>query len=123
MTVPFVVAVVAVLLVSALALLFRRRRPSSSAPRPWTGDAGEEFAGLNESARCDFVFAIAALEDERSHGLLARALDDPSETVALAAARALVARGKRDDVGRYLTAHPDQRSQRIAATLDLLATE
>lgn len=111
------------LLLLVVAVLFRRRGASSTEPGEWTGDAGEEFAGLSESARCDFVFAIAALEGQRSQDLLARALEDPSETVALAAARALVARGKREDVERYLTAHPDQRSRRIAATLDLMATE
>src|SRR5208283_4536560 len=29
----------------------------------WTNGAGEEFAGLSEAARCDLVFAVAALED------------------------------------------------------------
>lgn len=89
----------------------------------WTSAAGEEFANLTEPARCDMIFAVAALEDERSKQLLEYALDDPSEAVALAAAHALVGRGESETVQRHLSVHPSERSERIAQALSLLAPD
>ncbi len=86
----------------------------------WTHEAGDEFAGLSESARCDMIFAVAALEDERSQQLLEHALSDPSEAVSLAAAHALTGSGRRAMVERFLNAHPGARADRIAQTLSLL---
>ncbi|HTZ55974.1 MAG TPA: hypothetical protein VMB20_13005 [Candidatus Acidoferrum sp.] len=86
----------------------------------WTNEAGEEFAGLSEAARCDLVFAVAALEDERSQHLLAYALNDPAEAVSLAAAHALAGHGRRALVDAYLTSHPGARADRIAQALALL---
>lgn len=86
----------------------------------WTAEAGEEFAGLTESARCDLIFAVADLQDERSGRLLVHALDDPSDAVALAAAHALARRGKSDSVSDYAEHHPGERANRIIATLALL---
>jgi hypothetical protein len=86
----------------------------------WTNEAGAEFAGLSESARCDLVFAVAALEDDRSQHLLEHALSDPAEAVGLAAAHALVAHGRRGYVDAYLAQHPGTRADRIAQALSLL---
>jgi len=86
----------------------------------WTSEAGEEFAGLSEAARCDMVFAVADLDDERSRGLLVHALDDPSETVALAAAHALMNAGRAEEVKAYVSRHPGSRAQTLVETLALL---
>ncbi|HLI94927.1 MAG TPA: hypothetical protein VKT72_02450 [Candidatus Baltobacteraceae bacterium] len=91
-----------------------------TASTDWTKEAGAEFAGLSESARCDLIFAVAELEDERSQQLLAHALDDPSDAVALAAAHALMRRGDTPVVEAYAGRHPGERSQRLARTLELL---
>lgn len=80
-----------------------------------------EFDSLPEAARCDMIFAVSALDDDRSAQLLEHALNDPSETVALAAARALKERGASDTVDAYLARHPGERTERIAHTLSLLA--
>lgn len=100
------------------------------APRPplepwtastdWTNEAGAEFAGLSESARCDLIFAVADLRDERSQRLLSHALDDPSDAVALAAAHALARRGDSQALSEYAQRHPGERSERLARTLELL---
>ena len=86
----------------------------------WTADAGDEFAGLSESARCDMIFAVAALEDERSQQLLIHALMDPAEAVSLAAAHALASTGRRAAVEAFLTEHPGARADRISQALSLL---
>jgi hypothetical protein len=96
-----------------------QRRPLT-APTGWTRDAGDEFAGLSEPARCDMIFAVAALDDERSLALLEHALADPAEPVAIAAAHALATHGRTDAVERFLSANPGERADRIAATLALL---
>jgi len=97
-----------------------REGPPLQATTDWTNEAGAEFSGLTESARCDLVFAVAALEDERSQRLLEHALDDPAEPVALAAAHALAGSGRRTLVERYLADHPGLRADRIAQALALL---
>jgi|GEM_PF-1957858 len=86
----------------------------------WTTEAGAEFAGLAESARCDLVFAVSDLDDERSQQLLLHALNDPSDAVALAAAHALARRGAGGAVHEYTAQHPGDRAQRIVETLALL---
>jgi HEAT repeat protein len=91
-----------------------------SATTDWTSEAGAEFAGLAESARCDLIFAVADLHDERSQRLLVHALDDPSDAVALAAAHALVRRGAGETIETYAQRHPGERSERLARTLELL---
>lgn len=101
-----------------------QRRVREGAPREattdWTNEAGAEFSGLSESARCDLVFAVAALEDERSQALLEHALDDPAEPVALAAAHVLAGSGRRPLVEQYLADNPGLRADRIAQALALL---
>jgi HEAT repeat protein len=87
----------------------------------WNATTAAEFGSLPEAARCDMIFAVSALDDERSSQLLEHALDDPSETVALAAARALKERGRSDAVDAYLARNPGDRAERIAHTLSLLA--
>ncbi len=86
----------------------------------WTHEAGQEFAGLSDCARCDLVFAVAALDDDRSTHLLEYALQDPSEGVALAAAHALAGSGRSGIVERFLAQHPGERAERIVSTLSLL---
>lgn len=130
------VVVLAAILIVGIALgIFARvapRRPVPEAvpadPVPpwqstteWTKAAGEEFAGLPEAARCDLIFAVNDLRDERSQQLLVHALDDPSAAVALAAAHALAARGDRASVEAYVQRHPGERAQRILDTLTLLS--
>ena len=88
---------------------------------PWTNEAGAEFAGLSESARCDLIFAVAALDDEASARLLVHALDDPSPTVALAAAHALARGGRIDEVSEYARTHDGARSEELLQLLSLLA--
>lgn len=117
-------------------LLYARIAPSKPLPAPapareeppvwttstgWTAQAGEEFAGLSEAARCDLIFAVADLQDERSRELLGHALDDPSEAVALAAAHALLRRGAGRVVSDYARAHEGARSRRLLDSLELLA--
>ncbi|HEY9181423.1 MAG TPA: hypothetical protein VIO32_11940 [Candidatus Baltobacteraceae bacterium] len=103
------------------------REPKAAAPperwtatTDWTTEAGAEFAGLSESARCDLIFAVTDLDDDRSQRLLAHALDDPSDAVALAAAHALARRGASSIVDAYAQRHPGERSERLARTLELL---
>ncbi|HEV2260729.1 MAG TPA: hypothetical protein VGR69_00340 [Candidatus Rubrimentiphilum sp.] len=86
----------------------------------WTAQAGEEFATLSEAARCDLVFAVADLQDERAEALLVHALDDPSESVALAAAHVLERRGGGERVRAHVNRYPGQRAQRIRETLEIL---
>ena len=118
-------------LVGGYALIAPRRAKEPDAPvrapreplqatTDWTSGAGDEFAGLSESARCDLVFAVAALDDERSRQLLEHALGDPAEAVALAAAHALVTSGRHEVVDAFLASHPGERADRIKATLSLL---
>ncbi len=108
-------------------------RASVAAPQPplrplepitattdWTAEAGHEFAGLSEPARCDLIFAVADLEDRRSQQLLSHALDDPSDAVALAAAHALMRRGDSQVIEEYAQRRPGERSERLARTLELL---
>jgi hypothetical protein len=86
----------------------------------WSIDSGQTFDSLSESGRCDLIFAVAPLGDERSKNLLMRALDDPSETVALAAAHALTVSGREDALEQFLERHPGDRTARIAQTVALL---
>ncbi len=122
-------ALVAGILIGLYAWLAPRRAASQSVARDgpplqattaWTNEAGAEFAGLSESARCDLIFAVAALEDERSQNLLEYALNDPAEPVSLAAAHALAGHGRRALVDAFLSSHPGARADRIAQALALL---
>ena len=121
-----IVAIVVVALAAGAAIFLyvtrARRTPVATLPdRPhWTDAAGAGFAELSESGRCDMIFALAVLEDSDSLALIEGALDDPSDTVALAAAHALAARGEPDRLQRYFAAHPGHRAARIAHTLALL---
>jgi hypothetical protein len=134
---PVVVALIVVFVIGAAvgvyAFLSPRRRAErerAAAPRPevrvdtsWSEATAAEFSTLSEAARCDMIFAVTALDDERSVRLLRHALADPSEAVALAAARALSERGLAASVDEYLARHPGERADRIARTLALLVPE
>lgn len=113
-------AMIVVVAAAAIALViyaFVRR------PRPATAVASlsDDFADLNEAERCDYVFALSALDDPANAGLLRRAMDDPSDVVAIAAARSLVLAGRRDEVETMLARRDDARSRQIASALELLA--
>lgn len=86
----------------------------------WAREAGDEFAGLSESARCDFVFAVADLDDENAHRLLVHALSDTSDAVALAAAHALARGGRIDEVRRFANERAGPRAATLLTTLALL---
>ncbi|MEO9171331.1 MAG: hypothetical protein ABI282_07250 [Candidatus Baltobacteraceae bacterium] len=128
-TIVLVVVLLAGILIGAYAFLAPRRAqaerkkregPPLEATTDWTNDAGDEFAGLSEPARCDLIFAVAALDDERSQRLLEHALNDPAEAVSLAAAHALVSRGRMPVVEAFLARHPGARAERLSKTLALL---
>lgn len=127
MTTAAIVAIAVALAVAAIAFAVLRVRWRRSAPAKtaanWTDAAGQDFTGLSDSARCDMIFAIAALDDERGREVLERALADPSEAVALAAAHALTSRGAASIVDRYFGARPSERNARIVATVALLGPE
>ncbi len=103
-----------------------RAAQGPAAPAPlqsstdWTKEAGAEFAELSESARCDLIFAVADLHDERSQQLLVHALEDPADAVAIAAAHALAQRGSRSTVAAFAQRHPGARAEHIMHTLALL---
>jgi hypothetical protein len=128
--------VIAVILVgigiAVVALAAPRRAEKARAKREgvplqattaWTSGAGDEFSGLSESARCDLIFAVAALDDERSQSLLSHALSDPAEAVALAAAHVLASSGRRSTVDAFLAEHPGARADRISQALALLGAK
>jgi hypothetical protein len=128
-TLLIVVVIVAGVAIGLYAMLAPRRADQARVKREgaplqattdWTNEAGDEFAGLTESARCDMIFAVGALDDERSQRLLEHALSDPSEAVSLAAAHVLISSGRSRMVESFLKAHPGQRADRIAQTLSLL---
>ena len=91
------------------------------APSDWTRDAEAEFDALSEAARCDFIFAVGALDDARSRNLLFHALDDRSPTVALAAAHVLARAGSLDEVRAYVAAHQRERSEELMQLLSMMA--
>jgi hypothetical protein len=85
----------------------------------WVEDADRSFADLSEAAKCDLVFAMGKLDNPRAEDLLARALHDPSEAVALAAAHALLSNGRAAVVASYEASNPD-RARRLLDTVALL---
>lgn len=122
-----IAAIVVIALAAGAAIVYyavlARRTPVAPSPPPgpsWAGAAGAEFAELSESGRCELIFALEALDDPASLALLEGALDDPSETVALAAAHALASRGDGVRLQDYFAGHPGRRAARIAHTLALL---
>lgn len=83
-------------------------------------DPPSPLAGLSEAERCEVVFAMAALDDDESREHLRAALNDPSETVALAAAHALAGSGHIAAVNAYAQQNPGPRAQRLLDTIALL---
>jgi HEAT repeat protein len=115
LAVTLVLAVLVVALATVGYALVRPRRKS---------DADlliDEFGKLSNAQRCEFVFAVATLDDPSSLRLLERALDDPCEAVALAAAHALTTAGRTAPLERFLSEHPGGRAESITASLELLA--
>ena len=94
---------------------FAPRRPVAveAAPQP-----AAEAPPQTEAQRVDAVFAMGALDGDESTRRLTQALDDPSETVALAAAHALAASGRGEIVRTYVDAHPNERTTRLRETID-----
>ncbi|MHB8461821.1 MAG: hypothetical protein ACYDA1_04180 [Vulcanimicrobiaceae bacterium] len=128
MTIALVVVLVAIAVL--LVARFAARRPQEPARVSrvdvaegdvggFDRDSAAEFDRLPENARCEMLFSVALLDDERSRALLEHALADASSTVSLAAARGLVASGRGSDVSAYLSAHPGERSDALAAALQL----
>jgi hypothetical protein len=112
---------VAVLAAAAITIIVLSRRRPPLPPEPsWTRAAGDEFDRLSAAERCDLVFAVAALEDDASRGLLLRALDDPAEAVALAAARSLAQRGEGAILDRYLAQRSDERTRALRLLVEIL---
>jgi hypothetical protein len=81
--------------------------------------AGEDPPPPNDVWEPDPAWTAQA-GDERAEGLLLHALDDPSETVALAAAHILEKRGAADRVRARVKRYPGPRAQKIEETLELL---
>lgn len=114
------IAAIAAIAIAALAMRRRFRAPVAVPRPPWTDAAGDEFSDLSEPARCDMAFALSALDDPASLRVLESALSDPSETVALAAAHALLRRGQRTALEAHFAANPGDRARRLQQTLTLL---
>ncbi len=104
---------------AAFAPRLPRAEGSPPEPIPSAGRFGE-FAALAESARCDLIFSMGAIDDEASRSLLLHALDDPSEAVALAAARAFARAGSIGEVHRYASERPGHRTRTLLQTLAML---
>lgn len=120
------VLVVSLLVVLAIALtIVLRRRPAAvyalpPPPENWLAPVGEDFTALSEAERCDLIFAVAALEDDKSEALLAGALGDPSEGVALAAAHALARRGGLETLERHLAQCASERARSLRLLVEIL---
>jgi hypothetical protein len=109
-----IVAIIVALLTTRYALVRPRRKGDAD---PLIG----EFDKLSNAERCEFIFAVATLDDPSSLRVLERALDDPCEAVALAAAHALTTAGRTAPLERFLSEHPGGRAESIMASLELLA--
>jgi HEAT repeat protein len=112
------VTLVLVLLIAAVSVAYALARPRRKSDADRLID---EFGNLSNAERCEFIFAIATLDDPSSLRLLERALDDPCEPVALAAAHALTTAGRTAPLERFLSEHPGGRADSITASLELLA--
>ncbi|HXB82396.1 MAG TPA: hypothetical protein VNU22_03480 [Candidatus Acidoferrum sp.] len=110
------VLVVLVVALAAVGYALLRPRRKGDADR-WI----DEFDKLSNAERCEFIFAVATLDDPSSLRVLERALDDPCEAVALAAAHALTTAGRTALLERFLSEHPGGRAESITANLELLA--
>jgi HEAT repeat protein len=121
MLVAAILSAILVLAVAGLAFGWLRARGRALATLAiGTATRDDEFSTLSEAERCDLVFAVAALDDQASREILERALDDPSETVALAAACTLNRLGRGSTVESYLASRPGERARRIRETVELL---
>ena len=118
-TVLVVVVIAIVVGIGALRLIIARTQVPAAVPN-WTDAAGDEFTRLSDAERCDLVFAVAALDDDASRQLLIRALDDPSDAVALAAARGLARQGEREALERYLSACSQERARALRLLVEIL---
>ena len=95
--------------------MFAPRKPAAvdAGPQPSPAEAPPQ----TEAQRVDAVFAMGALDGEESTRRLTAALDDPSETVALAAAHALAGSGRGAVLTGYAQANPGARAQRLVDTI------
>jgi hypothetical protein len=124
-----VISLLVALAIAITIVLYLRRPKSLHEPQPqpqpqsqasWAQAVGDEFRELSEAERCDLIFAVATLADGKSESLLVRALDDPSEAVALAAAHALVRHGGATSLERYLAARPGERANALRFLVEIL---
>jgi HEAT repeat protein len=102
----------------AYAIFAPRRTAAVEAPAHDPAPARPQQSPLTEAQRVDTVFAMGSLDSDEATRRLTEALDDPSETVALAAAHALAASGRADALRAYFDAHPGDRAARLANTID-----
>lgn len=92
----------------------------AAAPEAAIAAPQAEFDSLGDSARCDFIFGIGVLEDERTRSLLFHALDDRSEAVALAAAHVLARSGSIDEVRRHVATQDPSRRDALMQLLSVM---
>ena len=117
----FLIPLLAAFAAAAVVVRRARARPEVVVCAPsWAQAAGDEFAALSDAERCDLIFALAALDDEDSRRLLVRALDDPSEAVALAAARGLARHGVSEPLERYLLECSNERARTLRLLVEIL---
>ncbi len=102
--------------------IFAPRRPAVAVEAASTPVAASRSSAASEAERVDAVFAMGALDGDEATRRLTEALDDPSETVALAAAHALATSGRQGMLRAYVDAHPSERTTRIAETIDWMHT-
>jgi hypothetical protein len=125
--VPALLLSLLVVLAIALAIALRRRRvavyalpPAAPGPANWLAPVGADSGTLSEAQRCDLIFAVATLEDDASEALLAHALEDPSEAVALAAAHALTRRRGLETLERHLGQCASERARALRLLVEIL---
>jgi len=118
--VGILLAVLAIGIAIGAYAMFAPRKPVAVEAAPPEAPS-ETRAEQTEAQRVDAVFAMGALDGDESTRRLTAALEDPSETVALAAAHALAGSGRGEVVRAYIAAHPSERNTRLSVTLDLLS--
>ena len=118
MLVGILLAVLAIGIAIGAYAMFAPRKPVAVETVAPQAAAAEAPPVQTEAQRVDAVFAMGALDGEESTRRLTAALDDPSETVALAAAHALATSGRSEIARAYIAAHPGERTTRLRETID-----
>ncbi|PZR59572.1 MAG: hypothetical protein DLM50_00225 [Candidatus Meridianibacter frigidus] len=116
----FALVVLFIVCVAAGVYALIARKASAAVVPVSVAAESEDFAALSEAQRCDVIFAMGDLEGERSRTLLIAALDDPSPTVALAAAHVLARNGCLKDLEGYARSHEGARTAELLQMVSLL---